>query len=164
MTEQEAIEEAQAYFLTENNHYGCAETTMMVLQQAYGLSGAADPSPAMALNGGIASSGGPCGAVTGAAIAIGRLAGQRLQGHEEAKHIARGIVAQLIDEFEARYGAVNCRELTGVDISTDEGHAAFMASKVWRSSCMDQIEFTVRQLISLQDQEVWGERICQLGA
>lgn len=33
MTEQEAIERARSYFLTEDNIYGCAETTYVVLSE-----------------------------------------------------------------------------------------------------------------------------------
>ncbi len=162
MTEQEAIERAQDYFLREDNSYGCAETTMMILQRAYGLPGADDSAPAMALNGGVAWGGGPCGAITGAAIAVGRLAGQRVAEHQEAKRIARGITAQFIEAFQAQFGAVNCRELTGEDISTEEGHAAFIESQVWHHTCMDQIEFAIRYLLPLQDQEVWHETIGQI--
>jgi C_GCAxxG_C_C family probable redox protein len=162
MTEQQAVEKAKAYFLTEDNVYGCAETTLMVLQQAYGLPGATDSSPAMALNGGVAWSGGPCGAITGAALAVGRLAGQRIEDHKEAKRVARSIIAHLIDAFQARYCTVNCRDLTGMDISTAEGHAAFIEGKVWHGICMDQIEFVIRRLVGLQDETVWQETLLQI--
>jgi C_GCAxxG_C_C family probable redox protein len=157
MTEQEAIEQARAYFLTEDNTYGCAETTLVVLQQAYGLSAATDSSPAMTLNGGIAWGGGPCGAITGAALAVGRLAGRRIDDHREAKRVARGIVSRLVAAFQARYGAINCRDLTGEDISTAAGHAAFIAGKVWHGVCMDQIEFAIHQLLPLQDEAAWQQ-------
>jgi C_GCAxxG_C_C family probable redox protein len=162
MTEQEAIEQARAYFLTEDNAYGCAETTLIVLQQAYGLHGATDSSPAMALNGGIAWGGGPCGAITGAALAVGRLAGRRIDDHREAKRIARSIITRLIADFQAQYGAVNCRELTGEDISTAAGHAAFIAGKVWHSVCMDQIEFAIQQLLPLQEETAWQKAMLEV--
>jgi C_GCAxxG_C_C family probable redox protein len=162
VTEQEAIDRARTYFLNEDNAYGCAETTLMVLQQAYDLHGAGDPSPAMALNGGIAWGGGPCGAITGAAMAVGRLAGQSIDDHHEAKRIARGIVARFVDAFQSRYGAINCRELIGQDISTAEGHAAFIEGKMWHGVCMDQIEFAICHLAGLQDPEVWQRALLEL--
>lgn len=155
MTEQEAIELARATFITEENIYGCAETTLIVLQQAFGLPDATDSSPAMALNGGVAWRGGPCGAITGAAMAVGRLAGSRIADHKEAKRVARGIIADLMDDFRRAYGHTDCRNLLGLDISTAEGHAAFIESQVWHTVCMDQIAFVLRRLVSLREKTVW---------
>ena len=45
-----------------------------------GIDAPTDASAAMAFNGGIAYSGGPCGAITGAAMAVGLLAEQRELG------------------------------------------------------------------------------------
>jgi C_GCAxxG_C_C family probable redox protein len=155
MTEQEAIELARATFITEENIYGCAETTLIVLQQAFGLPDATDSSPAMALNGGVAWTGGLCGAITGAALAVGRLTGSRIADHKEAKRVARGIIADLMDDFRRAYGHTDCRHLLGLDISTAEGHAAFIESQVWHTVCMDQIAFVLRRLVSLREETVW---------
>ena len=159
MTEQEAIELARATFITEENTHGCAETALIVLQQAYGLPGAADSSSAMALNGGVAWSGGPCGAITGAAMAVGRLSAQRIDDHKEAKRAARAIIARLMSEFRARYGHTDCSDLIGLDISTPEGHAAFIEGQVWHTVCIDQIEFVLRRLVALRDDEVWQSHL-----
>lgn len=159
MNEQEAIEKARAYFLTKDNVYGCSETTLIVLQEAYGLPNATDSSPAMALNGGVAWSGGPCGAVTGAAMAVGRLAAQRITDHKEAKQAARSIVAQLMADVSVEYGHVDCRDLIGLDISTADGHAAFIEGKLWHTICMSQIEFILRKLVALQDDHVWKDTL-----
>jgi C_GCAxxG_C_C family probable redox protein len=153
MTEQEAIDKARAYFLTEDHTYGCAETTFMVLKEAYGLPDSADSSPAMALNGGVAHRGGLCGAISGAALAIGMLAERRIQDHKEAKRAARRIVAQLMDDFQATHQAVNCRELIGLDIRDERQHQQFIESDIWRTRCMAQIEFSIRQCYALGEQE-----------
>jgi C_GCAxxG_C_C family probable redox protein len=147
MTEQEAIELARATFLTEENTHGCAETVLIVLQHAYGLPDPTDSSPAMALNGGVAWSGGPCGAITGAAMAVGRLAARRIDDHKEAKGAARAVIAQLMADFREQFGHTGCSELIGLDISTPEGHAAFLEGQVWHTVCMDQIEFVLRRLV-----------------
>lgn len=151
MTEQEAIERARALFITEDHVHGCAETTLIVLQEAYGLPDPADSSAAMALNGGLAWSGGPCGAITGAAMAAGRLAARRIADHKEAKSVARAITAELMADFQQEFGSINCRDLTGLDISTEEGHAAFIENQVWHTTCMAQIEFALGKLLPLQD-------------
>jgi C_GCAxxG_C_C family probable redox protein len=152
---------ARQLFLTEENTYGCAETTLVVLQEHYGLANAGDSSPAMALNGGIAYSGGTCGAITGAALAIGRLSEQRIADHREAKRVARTIVQGLMAQFEARYGTVQCRDLTGMDLLAD--HDAFLESDIWRTRCMAQIEFAVRRVAGLTDGDSWAAELERLG-
>ncbi len=144
---------ARALFLDDANTYGCAETTLMVLAEAYGLPDAADTAPAMALNGGIAYSGATCGAITGAAMAVGRLTARRIADHNEAKRAVRAATAELMAAFEAEFGATTCRALTGVDLRTDEGHQAFIESGIWRDGCMRQIEMAVARLAALADQD-----------
>ena len=157
--DSKAVDRARGYFLTDDNIYGCAETTLIVLQEHYGLPHATESSAAMALNGGIAWSGSVCGAISGAALATGRLAGQRITDHKEAKRVSRTIIAQLMDDFRAEYGSLDCRDLIGLDISSQEGHDRFLESKMWHGACMSQIEFVLHRLVSLGDEQVWKETL-----
>ena len=155
MTGDQAAARARRLFLDEWHVYGCAETTLMVLKEAFELPEPADASPAMALNGGVAYSGGVCGAITGAAVAVGMLAERRLGDHALAKRTARPVVARLIEEFERRFGAADCRTLLGREIRTPEQHRAFLNSGVWCSACMGQVSFAVRSLSGLASDPMW---------
>jgi len=161
VTKQEAIEKARSYFLTEDNIYGCAETTCIVLQEVFDLPNGTDSSPAMVLNGGVAWRGGICGAISGAAIAVGRLAEQRVVGHKNAKRTARRVIDRFIDEFQTAQGHVNCRDLIGQDIHTDEQHTQFIESGIWRDVCMRQIEFAIHKLFPLHDEHTWEQTVCE---
>ena len=154
-----AVVRARELFLDDRNTFGCAETAFVVLKEAFGLPGAMDSSPAMALNGGIAYSGETCGAMTGAALAVGMLAEKRLPDHRAAKRTARLVTAGLLAAFEAEFGTSACRELIGVDLRTDTGHRAFIESGVWRDRCMRQIEMAVGRLAPLADETAWDEAI-----
>jgi C_GCAxxG_C_C family probable redox protein len=154
-----AVQRARELFITEENTYGCAETTLVVLQEAYCFPSPSDSAPAMALNGGVAWSGGPCGAITGAALAVGRLAAERIEDHKEAKRAARRIIADLMEQFRREHGTVSCRDLVGLDISTEEGHTAFIEGQVWHTVCMAQIEFVLHRLVELQDEQSWQQRL-----
>ncbi len=156
MTGDEAVARARMLFLNDSHTYGCAETTFVVLKEAFGLPKSADSSAAVALNGGIAYGGGVCGAISGAALAGGLLAAHFLPDHQAAKGTARGIIAQLMDDFQQAFGALDCRELLGRDIRTPQEHQAFLDSDVWREVCMGQIEFSVRTLAALPDDPMWG--------
>ena len=156
MAEDEAVRIARSYYLDDRHVYGCAETTFVVLKGAYGLDDPMDSAAAMALNGGIAYGGGACGAVTGAALAIGILAERRIEDHGQAKRAARELTARLMDEFLAAHGALDCRDLIGYDLRAPGAHDAFIAGGTWREGCMRQIEFVVRTMAPLADEAAWA--------
>jgi hypothetical protein len=133
-----------------------------VLQEAYGLEDAGDCAGAMVFNGGVAWRGSICGVISGAAIAVGGLAAQRVSDHRRAKRIARCIMDRWIETFQAAYGSLNCRDLIGQEIHTEEQHASFIASGVWRDTCMQQIEVAVQGLFSLRDMAVWTQVVSQI--
>ena len=161
MSETDLSRRTHQLFLREDNTYGCAEATLIALQEHWGLHDPADSGAAMALNGGVAYSGATCGAITGAALAVGRLAQERIPHHRWAKTAARLIVQDLMTAFAANHGSTDCRTLTGYDMTAD--HQAFMASGVWRTRCMDQIDFAVDHLARLGDCEVWDAEMQRYG-
>ena len=158
-TPDEAVEHARRLFLDRRNIYGCAETAFVALKTAYGLEEPGDSAAAMALNGGVAYGGGPCGAISGAALAVGMLAGRRVADHREAKRVARELVAAVMDEFRTEHGAVDCRDLIGIDLRAPGAHRAFIRSGVWRDRCMPQVEFVIRRLAPLADPEAWDAAV-----
>ncbi len=164
INEQEAAELARSYFLTSTNIYGCAESTFLVLKRAFGLPDVDDSSAAMALNGGVARGGGICGAISGAALAVGMLAGRRIDDHLQAKRVARGIIEREMDQFATTFGSLDCRDLIGIDIRIPAEHERFIESGIWRHSCMRQIEFAVSRLSALADEAVWDATVAELEA
>ena len=136
----------------------------MVLKEAWGLPDPTLSDAAMALNGGIAYRGGPCGAITGAALALGVLAGSRFDDHREAKTAARRLTAAAASDFEQEFGSIACRDLIGMNISTDDGHHAFIASGIWRDRCMRQVEHAVRLLAPLADPDVFAAAVADPSA
>ncbi|MCU0505067.1 MAG: C-GCAxxG-C-C family protein [Chloroflexi bacterium] len=149
------LERARVLFLDRSLTHGCAETTYLVLCEAFGVGDPADSSPAMALNGGVAYSGGPCGAITGAALAIGLLAGRRIEDHRTAKRVARELTMRLMDGFLVEHGAVGCRDLIGIDLRAPGGHVAYIRSGAWQGACMRQVETAIRAAAPLADEEAW---------
>ncbi len=157
-----AIAQARATFLDDRHLYGCAETTFMALKSRFALPDPDDSGAAMALNGGIAWTGGPCGAVTGAALAVGLLTARRIPDHSRAKRVARELVAGVLCDFSARYGSVDCRELVGMDLREPGAHAAFIAEGDWRTTCMGQIEWVIERLAGLADDVTWKQAVAAI--
>ena len=151
MTEAELVERARRLFLDDEGFYGCAEVTLLTLWEALGLPGEASSAAAMALNGGVAYRGEICGALSGSAVALGLWARSHETDHVTAKRRARVATAALIDRFCGRFGSIRCRELTGYDLGSAEKHDAFMASGVWKTACMRQIEFAVGQAVAIAE-------------
>jgi C_GCAxxG_C_C family probable redox protein len=136
-------------FVTEANTYGCAETAFILLKEIYGLPDPLDSSAAMALNGGVAYEGSICGAITGAALAVGQLAGREVADHATAKRVARRAVQDALDAFVDEFGSTDCRTLTGFDLRSPGGHDAFIAAGRWRTACTEQLAFMIHRVAGL---------------
>lgn len=152
MTRRQLRERARSLFLDDANAFGCAETSFLTLRDAFAVAGGLDSSVTMALNGGVAYQGEVCGAITGAAVAAGLIAGRLEPDHAAAKRRARAATAWLVEDFRREFGSLRCRELIGRDIKTAEQHDEFIASGIWKTVCMRQIEFAVDRLGSLMDE------------
>lgn len=158
----EARSSVRELFLDDRRIHGCAEAAFVALKRTFGLPDPDDPSAAMALNGGVAYSGATCGAITGAALALGMLAGRRLDDHRAAKRVARLLTTGLMQRFEAEFGATTCRALTGADLTTEEGHQAFLDRGAWRDGCLRQLEWVVTGLAPLGRKDMWTSSVARL--
>jgi hypothetical protein len=87
--------------------------------------------------------GGPCGAVTGAIMAIGLKHGGLYPNMQATK-----LVRVFADRFKAKHRSVNCPDLIGVDLSTPEGLAAAKDMKVF-TGCPGLVEDAARILDAL---------------
>jgi C_GCAxxG_C_C family probable redox protein len=164
MDQTAAVERARTLFLDPGNVHGCAETAYLVLCEAYGVGDQAGSAPAMALNGGVAYSGGPCGAITGAALALGLLAARRIDDHRAAKRAARELTAELMEEVRRGHGATDCRALIGIDLRAPGAHEEFVRSGVWQDRCMRQIETALLYAVPLAGEDAWAAALERVGA
>jgi len=110
---------------------------LLAVCQEFGIDEKVDPAIANLFAGGIGNTGSVCGAVAGATMAIGLVKG-RGEGMEQS--MANLALAQ---EFRRRYEAemetINCRELTGLDLTTQEGLAQLMTSEEVIGTCFTSV-------------------------
>lgn len=106
----------------------CAESVLMAVAEAQGLSSPLIPRIATGLCGGMSRSNRLCGAFTGGVLAVGLAYGRdnAEQSHEEAY----SFVQEYMERFERRFGASDCSTLCGCDLSTPEGKKAFRENRV----------------------------------
>lgn len=99
----------------------CSQAMLAGFGAAYGLDKGLAQDLGRALGGGMGRSGLMCGALTGAVLVLG-LAGCGQAGNElELRRQSYGGVQEILKQFLEMHGSLECRELLGVDISTQEG-------------------------------------------
>lgn len=105
------------------------------------------PRIASGFAGGMGNTGAVCGAVTGSVMALGL---KLDQGETlEDKLRALGKVAEFRRRFEAELGSIHCHELTGMDLTTEEGLAQFMASDVPQKVCFPAVAAAYRLVVQM---------------
>ena len=121
MTEkQKTIDASIAYF---DAGFGCAEAVLKAVAEYKGVESELIPRIATGFCGGMARTGGMCGAVTGGVLALNLLYGR--DDAEQDKEANYKAIQEFIAIFRERYNEVNCPGLTGVDLGTKEGQQAF---------------------------------------
>jgi C_GCAxxG_C_C family probable redox protein len=105
------------------------------------------PQIAFFFGGGFGNTGAVCGAVCGAMMALG-LKIERPTTMDQAIPTL-GVAAKFRRRFEAEMGTIHCRELTGADLSTEEGLEQYMSSDVPMRVCFPAVGLAYRLVIDL---------------
>jgi C_GCAxxG_C_C family probable redox protein len=90
---------------------------------------------AAAFGGGLARSGGPCGAMSGALMVIGLQHGMVSADLPQAKEHTYQIAQEFVEQFRAANGAVDCRDLLGHDMSTPEERQVIKEAGLTKAIC-----------------------------
>ena len=115
--------------------------------QEFGIENEIIPRIATCFAGGIGNTGAVCGAVAGAVMAIG-LKKERGNTMEEALRTL-AVAQEFRRRFEAEMETINCRELTGADLSTPEGIEQFMGSDTPQKVCFPAVGAAYRLVVDL---------------
>lgn len=117
--------------------------------QDFGIEGGSEiiPQIASGFAGGIGSTGAVCGAVVGAVMAIGLLQDRGQTMEEIVGNLAQ--VQEFRRRFEAKMGTINCRELTGVDLSTEEGMKQSVEQDTAQKVCFPAVATAYEIVIDL---------------
>jgi C_GCAxxG_C_C family probable redox protein len=109
------------------------------------------PRIAFGFAGGIGITGAVCGAVAGAVMTIGLKLGRADTMEESLRRFA--VSREFRRRFEAEMGTINCRELTGVDLTgvdlTIEGIGQFMSSDKLQNVCFPAVGVAYRLVVDL---------------
>jgi len=146
MTPEQAKTEALARFSDPGpDHLNCAQAMVCFATLTSGW----EPdvvTGARYFGGGVAGMGETCGALTGTALALGlrdMYLGDAVS--DDLPDRTRSFLQELIRDFAVEFGACRCNDLTGFDLSTPEGHDAFMLSEA-RQRCQDYVGWMMDQI------------------
>jgi C_GCAxxG_C_C family probable redox protein len=105
------------------------------------------PQIAQGFGGGIGNTGSVCGAVIGAVMAIGVGSGESEDMQQMLDQLR--LSGELRTRFEAQLGSINCRELTGLNLTTEEGVDELMKSDIPERVCMPAVNTAYRLALEL---------------
>lgn len=130
--------------------YRCAESVLLSVAESKNLHSDIIPRISTGFCGGISRTCGLCGAVSGAIMAISLFYGRR--SPEEPMEQCYVPVRKMIGRFEQRFGSTNCRELTGLDLGTEEGRKKFF-SDGWFDRCATFTEEAAGMALSIIEEK-----------
>ena len=122
--------------------------------QELGIKNDLIPRIATPFAGGMAGTGEVCGAVVGALMCIGVKHGRDEVG--EPEDVAQELGGKFLRAFREQMGSLNCRELTGIDLSTPEGLKQFRGSDVPVKVCLRAVGFTYETVLRLLQEPAQG--------
>jgi C_GCAxxG_C_C family probable redox protein len=128
--------------------FSCAQAVLTAFAQDAGLPADVTNRLACAFGGGIARRGLTCGAVSGALMVIGLKYGNTKAEDKEAKNLTYIKVNEFCRLFIERHGSLNCGELLGCDIGTEEGMKYFREQGLAKSMCNKYVTDTCEILIN----------------
>jgi len=111
----------------------CAESVLQAIAESRGIKSNLIPRIATGLCGGIARTGGLCGAVSGGVLAINLVTGRTQAGQSTEANVR--LVRAFLGKFEAKFGTTNCERLIGCRLDTPEGQRFFKENKLRETKC-----------------------------
>ena len=144
---EKAADNAEEYFLEQK--YNCAESTLLALSQAWGISSDAVPHIASGFGAGVGRHGLICGALAGAVMAIGLRFGSPDPTKAEKRKLITAYSSQLVERFRDSFTDTDCRELIGCDLSTPEGTKKAKEEQVRTKKCRHFVRQTVELAIEI---------------
>lgn len=150
---EEVKEKAASYFMKkpanfpEGRPFNCCETVLVVLKDSNPqLNSELIPKIGTVVGAGLSLTGNQCGALTGAAMAIGSIYGRNKP--EESPGKAWSMGQELVRVFKKKFKYTTCRELTGVDLETAEGLQKYF-KEIHDFACTERVKFAVEKTIEI---------------
>lgn len=130
--------------------YNCCESVLLALKDHIGINSDIIPKIGTGIGAGVSLNGLLCGSVSSVALAIGMKYGR--DSPEQSPKPVWGKVDRYVAEFKERFGALNCGQLTGLNLKTEEGLKEYFA-KVHDYACVDRLRFAVERAFEILSED-----------
>jgi C_GCAxxG_C_C family probable redox protein len=117
-----------------HNDLNCAQSVLSVYGNEYGIDEKSAKAIAVGFGSGIGKTQQICGALTGAVMVLGAKYFDE-DNAAESKEKVYTKTRELLDSFREKNGDCNCRNLLGIDISTEEGQKLAHEKDVFNLKC-----------------------------
>ena len=159
MVKQEELEELKKmvvrYFCDRPNNFpvgrpfNCCESVLLTLKNYLDVDPKLLSKIGTVIGAGVTLNGLLCGSVSSVMIAIGIKYGRT--NPEENPQPVWSMADKYVSEFKKKFGAVNCRQLTGLNLKTGEGLKEYFA-RVHDYECTERLKFAVEKAITLLEE------------
>ena len=127
--------------------YTCAESVLLAVSQEFEIKDELPTHMAMCFGGGIGLTGAVCGAVSGAVMAIGLIRGPAADMKEFFQIMP--LAQELRRRFEEEMKTINCRDLTGFDLTTPEKFQQYMDTDTPETVCVPAVDTAYRLVMEI---------------
>jgi C_GCAxxG_C_C family probable redox protein len=117
------------------NQFNCAQAVFSALAEDVGMDEDTCLKISTSFGGGIARRQKVCGAVTGALMAIGAKHGKASGDTEEKKINTYRLSEEFMKAFEEKNGSIDCRDILGADMNTEEGRKIIEQENLFKVRC-----------------------------
>lgn len=141
-----------------NEGLNCSETVFWALTEYWGID--IPFSVATGLGGGVARSGGPCGALLGAILAVGAKVGRDDPKDSERKLECYRLGQEITEAFVEVMGTNLCKDIIGFTLSEEGGSEKYQAGGFKDGKCQDAVVAAIvagAKVFELSDSEVLEE-------
>jgi C_GCAxxG_C_C family probable redox protein len=130
--------------------FHCSQCVLEAYAEDFGI----EPELGRRLSAGLAGGstvGGECGAVGSAYLVLGLRYGKSLPSHgnEAREPELWNRIRRFVAEFRRRHGAIDCRDLLGVDVFTSEGREEALRRNLFAERCPNYIRDSITIIDSL---------------
>jgi C_GCAxxG_C_C family probable redox protein len=129
----------------------CSQAIACAFGPSVGFDEEAAMGAARGFGGGIGSHGLTCGAVTGAVMVLGFRAAELDKKTANPKVKAKELVKQFTKEFQSRHGTIACKDLIGIDLSTETGQQINKDKKITAQVCPNFVRTAAEILDTMID-------------
>ena len=140
--DHDVVARAREFYRRED--CSCSQAVAAALGPEVGIDESAAMSLTRAFGGGIARTGSMCGAVVSAVMILAVHAGRIASDEVEAKKLAYQMAQRFLSEFKACHGGIECKELLGIDVSTEEGRRLNAGNQVSSRVCPEYVATAAR--------------------